>query len=643
MRASGAETFDKVPPVTPPSIKNLRMRDHLNDPGTDVDSGTAGYQTNVPILAWDSVPGASSYLVDVAPYSAGICNWGDAAGWRVTTSVPSWSPLGSGWNGIKPYPDALAVAYDFPALGLNQAYCARVRARGERDTTNQEVYGDFTTLNDGTGVAFQWTGAPIGGACTPSCNVGYPGADDYVLPARGTLTRLTPLLTWKPLAGRASYFVLVSKDANFSNLVDYAFTQIPAYSPRSFSRPTTYSDETTLFYWAVLPATGLNGSGAVGDPLSAAASNFQKQSIPPAAISPADGALLTEQPVFRWTQVEGARRYRFQVAQEPTFAAPLEDVTTAATSYTPFTTHPADTTLYWRVRADDENLIGLNWSPVRTFQRRLPTPTPSSGNITSGDFTPAWAWSSVAGASGYTFSMDGPAGEHREWPNLRMPAAAFVYLFGPGIWRWRVRAEFPKLPAGFVTGPWSSYVPFTRTLSEPSGAQTSVSGHHVLLSWNWKLGAKNFRVQISARPDFSASLEDVTTDNTSYAPVLTHSTYVNGGSVYWRVAAMDKAMNLGDWTQAQRIDIAQRLRVAVSRPALRRRWTRVVVTVSDPALKPVAGATVRVSGAGIRRKTGRTNRSGKVSFRLRPPKRGRLVFNASKPGFASGALSMRIS
>ena len=183
-----------------------------------------------------------------------------------------------------------------------------------------------------------------------------------MLPARGTLTRLTPLVTWKPLAGRQSYFVLVSKDANFSNIVDYAFTQIPAYSPRSLIRPTTYSDETTLYYWAVLPATGLNGSGAVGDPLSAAASTFQKQSIPPSQMSPADGALLTDQPVFRWTSVEGARRYRFQVAQEPTFAAPIEDVTTASTSYTPFTTHPADTTLYWRVRADDENLIGLTWS-----------------------------------------------------------------------------------------------------------------------------------------------------------------------------------------------------------------------------------------------------------------------------------------
>ena len=210
----------------------------------------------------------------------------------MSTAIPSWSPLGSGWNNIKPYPDAMPVSYDGTALVLNQHYCVRVRARGERDTGNQDVYGDFTYLDDGTGSAFQWVGYPTGGACTPTCNTGYLGADDYLLPARGTLTRLTPLITWKPIAGKQSYFVIVSKDPNFSNLADYAFTQVPAYSPRSQIRPTTYSDETTLYYWAVLPATGLNGSGAVGDPLSAAASTFQKQSMPPSQTLPADGALL---------------------------------------------------------------------------------------------------------------------------------------------------------------------------------------------------------------------------------------------------------------------------------------------------------------------------------------------------------------
>jgi hypothetical protein len=223
-----------------------------------------------------------------------------------------------------------------------------------------------------------------------------------------------------------------------------------------------------------------------------------------------------------------------------------------------------------------------------------------------------------------------------------MPAATFVYLFGPGIWRWRVRAEFPKT-AGFVTGPWSAYVPFTRTLSEPGAAKTSSSGNHVLLSWSWKLGAKDFRVQISQRPDFSTTLEDVTTDNTTYAPTLTHPFYQNGGSFYWRVAARDKSFNNGDWTQAQRIDIAQRLRVAVNRPAFRKRWSRLVVTVSSPSNKAVARALVRISGAGIRVRQARTNRAGKVTFRVRPKKRGRLAFKATKAGYAAGTLSMRVA
>ncbi len=60
-------------------------------------------------------------------------------------------------------------------------------------------------------------------------------------------------------------------------------------------------------------------------------------------------------------------------------------------------------------------------------------------------------------------------------------------------------------------------------------------------------------------------------------------------------------------------------------------------------MKPVAGALVRVSGAGIKAKRARTNRKGKVSFRLRPKKRGRLVFGASKAGYAAGSLSMRVA
>jgi hypothetical protein len=111
--------FAKSPPVAAPVVKNLRMADNLNDPGTDTAPATAGHQTQVPILRWDPVPGASSYQVDVAPAGPTLadCNWtAIGSSWTVNTSVNAWTPLGIGWNGQKPYPDAMSVASDVASL-----------------------------------------------------------------------------------------------------------------------------------------------------------------------------------------------------------------------------------------------------------------------------------------------------------------------------------------------------------------------------------------------------------------------------------------------------------------------------------------------------------------------------------------------
>jgi hypothetical protein len=134
----------------------------------------------------------------------------------------------------------------------------------------------------------------------------------------------------------------------------------------------------------------------------------------------------------------------------------------------------------------------------------------------------------------------------------------------------------------------------------------------------------------------------VTTDNTSYAPLLLHPNYVNGGTLFWRVAAMDENRNTGEFAPAQKINIAQRLRMAANGQPRRRRWTRVTISVSDPAGRPVPAATVRVSGAGIRARSARTGRRVRVTFMLRPRTRGRLSFTARKAGFAAGGLSIRI-
>ena len=529
--AQFVKAFDKSPPVPGPSIANMRMRDNLADPGTDASPADPGYQTHVPIVRWDAVPGASSYQVDVTPFDTGlgICDWSSSTDhWQVRTGVTAWSPLGTGLTGHAPYGNPPAISRDVVSLHLNQQYCVRVRARSNRDSGNNEVYGDYTELDngDGTDWAFQWTGYPTGGACTPSCHNGYLGSGDYVLPARGGTVTQTPLLTWRPLAGRASYFIIVAKDPSFTNIVDYAFTQLPAYAPRTTTNVTTYPDETTSYYWVVLPAVFANGEGAVGNPDDGAPSTFEKRSNPPVRLGPPDGSVQLGQAAFRWTLALGARRYRLQVSQDPTFGDPIDDVLTDATGYTSNTTYPADTVLYWRVRADDENLIGLTWSSIGTFQKRLPVPVASPSNPTHGDSLPTWLWGSITGAVSYDVSVDLPNGSHRDVTGLRTAALTPILMYGTGLFHWKVRANFPKATYGTVPGPYSAVFPFTRTIGEPSGARADRSGGHLLLAWEPKAGVKRYRVQISDRLDFAKTIENFTTDNTSYAPLLLRSEYL---------------------------------------------------------------------------------------------------------------------
>jgi len=84
----------------------------------------------------------------------------------------------------------------------------------------------------------------------------------------------------------------------------------------------------------VLPADAVNGSdGLPLDAFLSNPSNFQKQSTSPTLLSPSSVQVFLDQPTFRWTPTEGARRYRIQVSQDPTFGDPLDDVVTDATSY----------------------------------------------------------------------------------------------------------------------------------------------------------------------------------------------------------------------------------------------------------------------------------------------------------------------
>jgi hypothetical protein len=532
------DTIDPLP-VGGPTITGLHVRDELADNGPE----PAGWATPSPIVVWNPVAGASAYDLDVytrRPDTVCDIQWAkdNAQDFHVITPLTAWTPLAKPSASL-PYPNNGTTLEKDENMVAGSHFCVRIRSVGETSTTGARVYGDYTFLND----AFTYT------PTTATGSVALPAASDYISPIQGVVSGQTPFFTWHPIAGANSYWVIVSRDSSFTTLVDYGFTQIPAYAPR-----ITVADEKTAYFWAVLPAGDSGGgslptdpsTGRTVDPLGANAQAFQKQSAPPTLLSPASGAALPgTQPQFQWTPVQGARNYRLQVSTDPNFSTLLDNVVTGSTGYVSTTTYPAQSVLYWRVEANDELGTALTWSSTSTFTQVLPTPQPLS-EAAGGDSIPTWRWTPVTSAIGYDVHVILPGGSTRDYSKIPTPAMVPVELRGTGVFQWQVRADF----TGGATGPYSQLVSFRRSVTPPTGARASVSRRALILSWKGRPGLEEYIVEIASRPDFSHRIETDKTEATILASNL--KGFAKGGRFFWRIAAVDANGNLGGFSATKK-------------------------------------------------------------------------------------------
>ena len=303
-----------------------------------------------------------------------------------------------------------------PALLRPCAREGRARRRG-----NQDVYGDFTYLDDGTGAGFQWVGYPTGGACTPVLQ--------HRLPRRRRLPAPRPRHAHAPDA--AHHVEAARREAELlrdrlegRELQQHRRLRVHAHPGVLAAQPDQADDvlatrrRSTTGPSCPRPAsTGAAPSATRCRPPPPTSRSSRSR---PRRLSPGRRCALP-----RRSPSSAGRRSRERAAtgsrspRSRRSRAPIEDVLDPSTSYTPFTTYPADTdALLARPRRRREP-DRAHWSSVRTFQRKLPAPTTDPANPTIGDFTPAWLWSNVTGASGYTFSIDGPDGSHNEYTGLR--------------------------------------------------------------------------------------------------------------------------------------------------------------------------------------------------------------------------------
>ena len=279
-------------------------------PGTPPSAPTlvspANASTNVsasPTFSWNSAAGATSYTLQVS-----------------TDSLFGSTVINQ--SGIT------ATSYAASGLSYNTVYYWRVSATNTYGTSAYSTVYHFTTE----------------AAATP------PDVPTLASPAdASTNVSNHPTLAWHPASGASTYTLLVSTDNTFTS-VNFTFTGVADTSYHIHAWPSEYLQLSTTYYWKVRATNGA-GTSAFSTTWS-----FSTKSAPdtPELISPANLTTgLTRVPTFVWTPEFDADSYDLQIATNSSFTTGLISHTGITdTQYVVSTPLAANTTYYWRVRAN---------------------------------------------------------------------------------------------------------------------------------------------------------------------------------------------------------------------------------------------------------------------------------------------------
>ncbi len=275
---------------------------------------------------------------------------------------------------------------------------------------------------------------------------------------------------------------------------------------------------------------------------------------PPTLTAPDSGSTVTGNPVFRWTAVSGAARYRIEVSATPTFASTLVADETQNLQYTPIAELPLGT-LYWHVAARDaSNTLGTYAGDSFTKDWGVaPNPLAPAGDATLTFPTDPllFTWDALAGAQSYELQVD-DADDFIGATTYTTKNTSYVVTEpktnGQSFY-WHVRGV-----SGGIYSDWSVgrrfdvQWPSVPTLTYPAPDATLTD---VYVDWSPVLGAKTYELQISPNGDWANNvIVDVTVKGTRYAPPTT----LNNANYFWRVRAKDAAAtpNNGGWSEERR-------------------------------------------------------------------------------------------
>jgi hypothetical protein len=208
-----------------------------------------------------------------------------------------------------------------------------------------------------------------------------------------------PEFKWAAVPGATSYRLQVSSDIAFTTTIVNITTYNTTYTPTSVG---VFSDGN--WYWRVRA----EAPSPVGE--YSGIWSFTKQWATPAnkpeLSSPADLATIDfyDLPVFSWSALTGAARYKLQIYSSPGgWSSLIYTATTLATTHQPNAKLANGTSYYWRVvpvdpanhdgTPSEERSFDASYDPVLTLLEPDDLATPT--------FTPSFRWTAVRGAQFY--------------------------------------------------------------------------------------------------------------------------------------------------------------------------------------------------------------------------------------------------
>jgi hypothetical protein len=572
-------------------------------PGSTVLLSPKNGATNIiltPELKWASVPGATSYRVQISTSSSFSTTVFDQSGITNTTITPNrlienttyfWRVRATNASGNGSYTQPgsfrtvsfsvlagptlltrpannssihpVGILLEWERNPLAESYILQVSTSSSFSSyviNEKDIVGtSYAISNLNSMTTYYWRIRPVnrGGTGSTSSEFSFttsqftspPGRVVLAEPAEDANVFSTTInFSWNREATSKSYRLQVSTTSDFSSFV----SNVAGITGTSFSVSNLISN--TQYFWRVF------GNNEAGQSISSEVRKVRSATYsgtPPATtlVSPTNNATIPSNNItFVWQNQPNSDRYTLQVSTRSDFSSYVINVSSIRTTSYTVAKLDDNRTYFWRIRTANPAGSGvrtLGWTfrtgtaVAQSNTVNLLSPSNLTTNINQ---TANFSWETVTGASSYGLEISEQSTFQTLFLNqtgITGNSTTIGNLVAGKTYFWRMYAVVNG-QRGTNSQVWSFSTqnvqitpPGSTTLVSPSNLATNIATQ-VTLSWAAVSNASSYRIQVSTQNTFTS----VSTDQSGITGTTLTISGLSGSTTYfWRVFSTNEAGN----------------------------------------------------------------------------------------------------